>query len=232
MSNYYTRTIPQCQGSQQPGWYHQSHQSENYGNQCDQFDTDRNSCITQNFDGGVNGYPEYQTYASEGSSISSNASTPEMFAFDSSKNFSQARHPFHLSRSIYDNQPQWDGSEIATTFEPANEKVEVITSGFIFSNDEDEYYDEDDSQSSLGGVRMTSPEDEERRRRRRERNKVAATKCRHKKKEHVIQLNIESQTLESNNFNLKTELQQLEQERNHLITLLTNHRQYCIKHVQ
>ena len=158
-----------------------------------------------------------------------------MFAFDGSKNvpqvFTQARQPFHLSRS-YDNQPQWDGSEIAATFEPANEKVEVIASSFIYSNDEDEYYDEDDSQSSLGGVRITSPEDEERRRRRRERNKVAATKCRHKKKEHVIQLNIESQTLESSNFNLKTELQQLEQERNHLITLLANHRQYCIRHVQ
>lgn len=175
-----------------------------------------------------NSYQEFSTYASEGSSA---ASTPEMYAFDGVKNVSQiiksqCREPCKHQCSYELNTKMYTGdyNYQATT----NNEVEVNAPNLVFSNDEDEFYDDDSRSSGL----TTSYEDQERRRRRRERNKVAATKCRHKKKEHVIQLNIESQCLESSNVNLKMELNQLEQERNHLSNLLSNHRPFCLKQIQ
>ncbi|XP_054713256.1 cyclic AMP-dependent transcription factor ATF-3-like [Uloborus diversus] len=70
-------------------------------------------------------------------------------------------------------------------------------------------------------------EDEERRRRRRERNKVAATKCRNKKKERTGRLAEESETLEVNNNALKTEIDSLEAEKQELIDLLQGHLPHC-----
>ncbi|KAF8795993.1 fos-related antigen 2-like [Argiope bruennichi] len=74
-----------------------------------------------------------------------------------------------------------------------------------------------------------TPEDEDRRRRRRERNKVAATKCRNKKKERTGKLVAESETLEINNNALKSEIHSLEAERNELINLLQGHLPHCSK---
>ena len=71
-------------------------------------------------------------------------------------------------------------------------------------------------------------EDEDRRRKRRERNKVAATKCRHKKKEHVLKLNIESENLQNCNSNLKAKLASLQSERDHLSDILNSHVPFCI----
>lgn len=51
-----------------------------------------------------------------------------------------------------------------------------------------------------------TPEDEERRRRRRERNKIAATKCRMKKRERTVNLVTESEVLENQNIDLKAQL--------------------------
>lgn len=51
-----------------------------------------------------------------------------------------------------------------------------------------------------------TPEDEERRRRRRERNKIAATKCRMKKRERTVNLVTESEVLETQNIDLKAQL--------------------------
>ncbi|KAI1309092.1 Proto-oncogene -like protein [Halotydeus destructor] len=73
-----------------------------------------------------------------------------------------------------------------------------------------------------------APEEEERRRRRRERNKVAATKCRHKKKAHVHKLGIEQEHLESGNLSLRKELFELDQEKNRLLRMLDSHRPFCI----
>ncbi|XP_013778305.1 jun dimerization protein 2-like [Limulus polyphemus] len=70
-------------------------------------------------------------------------------------------------------------------------------------------------------------EDEMRRRRRRERNKIAATKCRNKKKERTHKLAIESDHLEVNNVALRTEIHNLELERQELLNLLTNHLPRC-----
>lgn len=72
-------------------------------------------------------------------------------------------------------------------------------------------------------------EDEERRRRRRERNKVAATKCRNKKKEKTNYLMSESENVEDVNLRLKTEIQRLTSEKMKLEKLLCdpNHRAHC-----
>lgn len=72
-------------------------------------------------------------------------------------------------------------------------------------------------------------EDEERRRRRRERNKVAATKCRNKKKEKTNFLMVESENVEDVNLRLKSEIQRLTTEKIKLEKLLgdPNHRAHC-----
>ncbi|XP_023014063.1 activating transcription factor 3 [Leptinotarsa decemlineata] len=72
-----------------------------------------------------------------------------------------------------------------------------------------------------------TPEDEERRRRRRERNKIAATKCRLKKRERTANLIHESETLETQNIELKTQLQELQGQKQSLMDMLSIHRPHC-----
>lgn len=72
-----------------------------------------------------------------------------------------------------------------------------------------------------------TPEDEERRRRRRERNKIAATKCRLKKRERTNNLVTESETLENQNIELKNQLQELQQQKKALEDILSQHRPLC-----
>ena len=73
--------------------------------------------------------------------------------------------------------------------------------------------------------------DEERRRKRRERNKVAATKCRNKKKEQTMTLMRESQAVQDLNISLKQEISRLESEEKDLRALLAHHRAHCLRHV-
>jgi len=72
-------------------------------------------------------------------------------------------------------------------------------------------------------------EDEERRLRRRERNKVAATKCRNKKKERTTRLIAEGEVLEIQNTALKEELRKLEAEARSLTELLSQHGKVCLQ---
>ncbi|CAG9762222.1 unnamed protein product [Ceutorhynchus assimilis] len=72
-----------------------------------------------------------------------------------------------------------------------------------------------------------TPEDEERRRRRRERNKIAATKCRLKKRERTANLIHESETLETQNIDLKNQLQELRNQERMLMDVLSAHRPQC-----
>lgn len=72
-----------------------------------------------------------------------------------------------------------------------------------------------------------TPEDEERRRRRRERNKIAATKCRLKKRERTANLVHESETLETQNIELKNQLQELQNQKRSLMEMLSLHRPQC-----
>ncbi|KAK2707583.1 hypothetical protein QYM36_015327 [Artemia franciscana] len=72
-----------------------------------------------------------------------------------------------------------------------------------------------------------TPEDEARRLKRRERNKVAATKCREKKKEKTKLLIDEAEVLECQNMTLKAEIQQWEEEKHRLKDVLRTHSSTC-----
>merc|ERR1711973_442740 len=78
------------------------------------------------------------------------------------------------------------------------------------------------------GANLTS-EDEERRLRRRERNKVAATKCRNKKKERTTRLIAEGEVLEVQNVTLKEELERLVAQEKKLKEMLQYHGASCAK---
>ncbi|XP_005417525.1 jun dimerization protein 2 [Geospiza fortis] len=77
-------------------------------------------------------------------------------------------------------------------------------------------------------VKSELDEEEERRKRRREKNKVAAARCRNKKKERTEFLQRESERLELMNAELKAQIEELKQERQQLILMLTRHRPTCI----
>jgi len=72
-------------------------------------------------------------------------------------------------------------------------------------------------------------EDEDRRQRRRERNKVAATKCRNRKKERTGILMQESDVLEDQNVSFRSEIQRLETEKRRLMDVLAMHSPNCLK---
>lgn len=101
-----------------------------------------------------------------------------------------------------------------------------------FSKKEGDTTDDDSIslRSPKTGVRCLTPEDEDRRRRRRERNKIAATKCRMKKREKTLNLVQESETLENQNVTLKTEVRDLETQRQKLVQLLEAHTIKCVHH--
>ncbi|GBP49187.1 Activating transcription factor 3 [Eumeta japonica] len=94
---------------------------------------------------------------------------------------------------------------------------------------EDSDEDYDSSHTHHTKSEGLTPEDEERRRRRRERNKIAATKCRLKKRERTVNLVNESEVLESQNQDLKSQLKDLEVQRRQLVDMLSLHTASCIK---
>jgi len=83
------------------------------------------------------------------------------------------------------------------------------------------------SQNIKEEIEDLSPEDETRRKRRRERNKVAAEKCRNKKKKETLKLFAESEMVEKANACYKEELSRLEEEEKHLIKILETHKPVC-----
>ncbi|KAG6450199.1 proto-oncogene c-Fos [Manduca sexta] len=91
---------------------------------------------------------------------------------------------------------------------------------------DDEYDSSATQQPKTEGL---TPEDEERRRRRRERNKIAATKCRMKKRERTVNLVTESEVLENQNIDLKAQLKDLEVQKRQLIDMLSLHAASCVK---
>ncbi|XP_068682401.1 cyclic AMP-dependent transcription factor ATF-3-like [Montipora foliosa] len=68
-----------------------------------------------------------------------------------------------------------------------------------------------------------TPDEEQRRKLRRERNKVAASKCRMKRKEHVNTLRKASEELEAANSQLESEIAYLTAEREQLEMMLDAH---------
>uniref|UniRef100_A0A3Q2UY28 Activating transcription factor 3 n=2 Tax=Haplochromini TaxID=319058 RepID=A0A3Q2UY28_HAPBU len=85
--------------------------------------------------------------------------------------------------------------------------------------------------ASSSSDRLTS-EEHERRKRRRERNKIAAAKCRNKKKEKTESLQKESEKLESINADLKAQIEELKQQKQQLVYMLNLHRPTCIVRAQ
>uniref|UniRef100_UPI00358DF0C2 cyclic AMP-dependent transcription factor ATF-3-like n=1 Tax=Myxine glutinosa TaxID=7769 RepID=UPI00358DF0C2 len=73
-----------------------------------------------------------------------------------------------------------------------------------------------------------STEEEDRLRRRRERNKIAAEKCRNKKKQRTESLLQESEMLEAENTQLKSQIERLRSEMQNLLFALNVHRPACI----
>ncbi|KAM9798659.1 cyclic AMP-dependent transcription factor ATF-3 [Neosynchiropus ocellatus] len=89
-----------------------------------------------------------------------------------------------------------------------------------------------DLHPETGGRREMSRDELDRRKRRRERNKIAAAKCRNKKKEKTETLQKESEKLESVNTDLKSQIQTLKQQKQQLVYMLNLHRPTCIVRAQ
>ncbi|XP_056150580.1 cyclic AMP-dependent transcription factor ATF-3 [Lampris incognitus] len=83
-----------------------------------------------------------------------------------------------------------------------------------------------------GVKRELTSEEHDRRKRRRERNKIAAAKCRNKKKEKTDCLQKESEKLESVNADLKAQIEALKQQKQQLVYMLNLHRPTCIVRAQ
>ncbi|KAM6954628.1 jun dimerization protein 2-like [Aplochiton taeniatus] len=77
-------------------------------------------------------------------------------------------------------------------------------------------------------IKTEMDEEDDRRTRRREKNKVAAARCRNKKKERTDFLQRESERLEMVNSELKAQIEDLRQERQQLMVMLNLHRPTCI----
>ena len=77
-----------------------------------------------------------------------------------------------------------------------------------------------------------SPEDEVKRHKRRERNKIAAEKCRNKKKKETLSLFAESESVVLANARYKNDIARLEAEQRHLINILAQHQPACKKTIQ
>lgn len=74
---------------------------------------------------------------------------------------------------------------------------------------------------------VVSPETRKKRERRRERNKIAAAKCRFKKKLLSEKLEQESERLETLNYQLQREVRQLHDEKEKLVYILNMHMPTC-----
>ncbi|XP_006824836.1 cyclic AMP-dependent transcription factor ATF-3-like isoform X2 [Saccoglossus kowalevskii] len=72
-----------------------------------------------------------------------------------------------------------------------------------------------------------TPEEEARRHERREKNRLAATKCRNKKRERAQQLEKETKKLQSQKDILMQQIQELQEEREQLSYLLQSHLMNC-----
>uniref|UniRef100_A0A3Q0R5K2 Protein c-Fos n=1 Tax=Amphilophus citrinellus TaxID=61819 RepID=A0A3Q0R5K2_AMPCI len=78
-----------------------------------------------------------------------------------------------------------------------------------------------------GPKEQPSKEEEERRRIRRERNKIAAAKCRNRRKELIETLQAETDTLEEEKSTLETEIASLMKEKERLEHVLASHKPSC-----
>ncbi|XP_053681244.1 activating transcription factor 3-like [Anopheles nili] len=117
-----------------------------------------------------------------------------------------------------------DGNESSST-----PKAKVARRREVSLTDHQDTSEDDiDSKASPRSTVALTPEDEDRRRRRRERNKIAATKCRMKKRERTVNLINESETLDAQNKELKSQVSKLETECRKLLEVLQAHGPTCV----
>lgn len=68
-----------------------------------------------------------------------------------------------------------------------------------------------------------TPEEEERRRLRRERNKMAAFRCRQRRKQHIVELEQITEQISNGNNDLEREIEDLKQQKQQLEDMLERH---------
>ncbi|KAM6158950.1 fos-related antigen 1 isoform 3-T3 [Rhynchocyon petersi] len=83
------------------------------------------------------------------------------------------------------------------------------------------------SPAAQAAAQQISPEEEERRRVRRERNKLAAAKCRNRRKELTDFLQAETDKLEDEKSELQREIEELQKQKERLELVLEAHRPIC-----
>ncbi|MCJ8750060.1 hypothetical protein PDJAM_G00195020 [Pangasius djambal] len=103
-----------------------------------------------------------------------------------------------------------------------------LSSGMSTANSDHSGCSSDKPPELLGVKRELTVEEHDRRKRRRERNKIAAAKCRNKKKEKTDCLQKESEKLESLNAELKAQIEELKNQKQQLVYMLNLHRPTCI----
>ena len=68
-----------------------------------------------------------------------------------------------------------------------------------------------------------TPEEEEKRRLRRERNKLAAFRCRQRRKQHIVELEQVTEQIQNSNDDLEREIEDLKQQKQQLEEMLQRH---------
>ncbi|XP_050095950.1 activating transcription factor 3-like [Anopheles aquasalis] len=130
---------------------------------------------------------------------------------------------------LIQNKRKFSGGDSSDGNESSTPLSKVCRRREPSGTDQRETSDDDmDSKSSPRSTAALTPEDEDRRRRRRERNKIAATKCRMKKRERTVNLINESETLDAQNKDLKSQVSKLESERRKLLEVLQAHGPKCV----
>nr|ADO27834.1 cyclic amp-dependent transcription factor atf-3 [Ictalurus furcatus] len=103
-----------------------------------------------------------------------------------------------------------------------------LSSGMSSANTDCSGYSSEKPPELLRMKRELTVEEVDRRKRRRERNKIAAAKCRNKKKEKTDCLQKESEKLESLNAELRAQIEELKNQKQQLVYMLNLHRPTCI----
>uniref|UniRef100_A0A182JMQ8 Uncharacterized protein n=1 Tax=Anopheles atroparvus TaxID=41427 RepID=A0A182JMQ8_ANOAO len=130
---------------------------------------------------------------------------------------------------LIQNKRKHSGGDSSDGNESSTPKTKMVRRRETSMTDHRETSEDDmDSKASPRSTVALTPEDEDRRRRRRERNKIAATKCRMKKRERTVNLINESETLDAQNKELKSQVSKLETERRKLLEVLQAHGPTCV----
>ncbi|XP_071441094.1 activating transcription factor 3 isoform X2 [Hetaerina americana] len=170
--------------------------------------------------GGMVGSPSYSTAPSPGKPCSSPRSSMVMHSPPSVQHTCSQLIKEGLKLTIQTKRRQ-----------SKTEPVNLPSTASIDTDGDDIYGDSSPSSVDSKAPRREelTAEDEERRRRRRERNKIAATKCRLKKRERTVNLVQESEILENQNHEMKSQIQELENQRRRLLDMLSIHSPTCVK---